>query len=185
MPQQRMLGSMPMLKPSVLMPRIEKIDAGLGSEAMTLVAPLVEPLVAALRRYVLAGDKVHADDTPLPVLAPGEGQTKTARLWTYVRDDRPAGPSFLHRVHALCDTEKERIPPEYGSDFCLASNPVQKRDNTRIGSDTLSNFFEGGGKPLVFDGDQNKIGRAVLFARNDITEITQLIISVNAFAFIS
>lgn len=54
-------------------------------------AQLLEPLVAALRRYVLAGDKVHADDTPLPVLAPGEGQTKTARLWTYVRDDRPAG----------------------------------------------------------------------------------------------
>jgi transposase len=48
-------------------------------------------LVAALRRYVLAADKVHADDTPLPVLAPGQGRTKTARLWTYVRDDRPAG----------------------------------------------------------------------------------------------
>jgi len=54
-------------------------------------AQLLEPLVAALRRYVLAADKVHADDTPLPVLAPGEGRTKTARLWSYVRDDRRAG----------------------------------------------------------------------------------------------
>nr|NMG01217.1 IS66 family transposase [Aromatoleum toluolicum] len=54
-------------------------------------AQLLDPLVEALRRYVLAADKVHADDTPLPVLAPGEGRTKTARLWTYVRDDRPAG----------------------------------------------------------------------------------------------
>ncbi|MBD5802722.1 IS66 family transposase [Aromatoleum diolicum] len=54
-------------------------------------AQLLAPLVEALRRYVLAADKVHADDTPLPVLAPGEGRTKTARLWTYVRDDRPAG----------------------------------------------------------------------------------------------
>jgi transposase len=54
-------------------------------------AQSLDPLVAALRRYVLAADKVHADDTPLPVLAPGEGRTKTARLWTYVRDDRPAG----------------------------------------------------------------------------------------------
>jgi transposase len=35
--------------------------------------------------------KLHADDTPVPVLAPGNGQTKTGRLWTYVRDDRPAG----------------------------------------------------------------------------------------------
>ena len=52
---------------------------------------LLRPLVAALRNHVLAGDKVHADDTPVPVLAPGEGKTKTGRLWTYVRDDRPAG----------------------------------------------------------------------------------------------
>jgi transposase len=40
---------------------------------------------------VLAASKIHADDTPVPVLAPGMGKTKTARLWTYVRDDRPAG----------------------------------------------------------------------------------------------
>lgn len=51
---------------------------------------LLSPLVEALRRYVLAGDKVHADDTPVPVLSPGSGTTKTGRLWTYVRDDRPA-----------------------------------------------------------------------------------------------
>ena len=52
---------------------------------------LLAPLVDALRRYVLAARKVHADDTPVPVLAPGTGKTKTGRLWTYVRDDRPAG----------------------------------------------------------------------------------------------
>lgn len=52
---------------------------------------LLSPLVAALRHYVLSGDKLHADDTPVPVLAPGEGKTKAGRLWTYVRDDRPAG----------------------------------------------------------------------------------------------
>jgi transposase len=52
---------------------------------------LLLPLVDALREHVLAGRKIHADDTPLPVLAPGTGKTKTARLWTYVRDERPAG----------------------------------------------------------------------------------------------
>jgi transposase len=52
---------------------------------------LLEPLVEALRRYVMAAQKLHADDTPVPVLAPGNGKTKTGRLWTYVRDDRPAG----------------------------------------------------------------------------------------------
>ena len=52
---------------------------------------LLEPLVAAIQKHVLAGRKLHADDTPMPVLAPGSGKTRTARLWTYVRDDRPAG----------------------------------------------------------------------------------------------
>lgn len=49
---------------------------------------LLDPLVAALGRYVLAGSKLHADDTPVAVLSPGRGRTKTGRLWVYVRDDR-------------------------------------------------------------------------------------------------
>jgi transposase len=43
-------------------------------------AQLLEPLVEALRRYVTAASKLHADDTPVPVLAPGNGKTKTGRL---------------------------------------------------------------------------------------------------------
>src|SRR5215813_7514553 len=49
------------------------------------------PLVDALKKYVLSAEKLHGDDVPVPVLAPGNGKTKTGRLWTYVRDDRPAG----------------------------------------------------------------------------------------------
>src|SRR6202166_866649 len=56
-------------------------------ESSSLLAPLVE----VLRRYVLSADKLHGDDTPVPVLAPGAGQTKRGRLGTYVRDDRPSG----------------------------------------------------------------------------------------------
>jgi len=52
---------------------------------------LIDPLLTALGRYVLAAEKVHADDTPVKVLDPGAGKTKTGRLWVYVRDDRPAG----------------------------------------------------------------------------------------------
>jgi transposase len=52
---------------------------------------LLEPLVRAIGRYALAGYKIHGDDTPVPVLLPGRGTTKQGRLWTYVRDDRPAG----------------------------------------------------------------------------------------------
>lgn len=52
---------------------------------------LMRPLVEALKRYVVAPGKVHADDTPIPVLAPGNKQTRTGRLWVYVRDDRNSG----------------------------------------------------------------------------------------------
>lgn len=52
---------------------------------------LVSPLVQAIRRYVLSAQQLHADDTPLPVLDPGRGRTKTGYLWTYVRDERPWG----------------------------------------------------------------------------------------------
>ena len=38
---------------------------------------LLDPLAAAVGRYTLAGGKVHADDTPVPVLDPGRGRTKT------------------------------------------------------------------------------------------------------------
>ena len=57
-----------------------------GASAATLM-----PLVEAIRRHVFAAQRIHADDTTVPVLA--KGKTRTGRLWTYVRDDRPfAGP---------------------------------------------------------------------------------------------
>ena len=59
---------------------------------------LLAPLVDAMRRHVLAATKLHADDTPVPVLAPGNGKTKTGRLWTYVRDDRASGESTAPAV---------------------------------------------------------------------------------------
>ena len=52
---------------------------------------LLDPLIEALRRHVLASDVLHGDDTPVPVLSPGRGSTKIGRLWTYVRDGRPHG----------------------------------------------------------------------------------------------
>src|SRR5271155_1504078 len=52
---------------------------------------LLAPLVEAVRDHVMSAGKLHADDTPVPVLTPGNGKTRTGRLWTDVRDDRPAG----------------------------------------------------------------------------------------------
>jgi transposase len=51
----------------------------------------LRPLVDELKSYVLSAEKLHGDDVPVPVLEPGNHKTKTGRLWTYVRDDRPAG----------------------------------------------------------------------------------------------
>ncbi len=52
---------------------------------------VLAPLVEAPTELRMSSTKLHADETPVPVLAPGEGQTKVGRLWTYVRDNRPAG----------------------------------------------------------------------------------------------
>lgn len=50
---------------------------------------LLEPLADAIGRHVLRGQAIFADDTPVSMLSPGSGKTKTARLWAYVRDERP------------------------------------------------------------------------------------------------
>lgn len=68
--------------------------AGWVGAASELVAPLVDKI----SKHVLAGSKIHADDTPVPVLAPGNGKTKMGRLWTYVRDDRPAAQTTAPAV---------------------------------------------------------------------------------------
>src|SRR5215472_18103299 len=53
----------------------------------------LEPLNARLAATIFAAAKLFADDTPIAVLDPGRGRTKTGRLWVYTRDDRPwAGP---------------------------------------------------------------------------------------------
>jgi len=49
------------------------------------------PLVEEIEKHVLAAERIHADDTTVPVLA--KGKCTTGRLWTYVRDDRPFGGS--------------------------------------------------------------------------------------------
>jgi transposase len=59
---------------------------------------LLKPLHEALRRHVMNARKLHADDTPVPVLTPGQGKTKQGRLWTYVRDDRASGDSVAPAV---------------------------------------------------------------------------------------
>lgn len=73
---------------------------------------LLQPLVAAIRRHVLAADKLHADDTPIAMLAPGHGKTRTARLWTYVRDDRPAASTAPPAVWFAFSVDRKGEHPQ-------------------------------------------------------------------------
>lgn len=88
--------------------------AGWVGAASELLAPLVDEI----KKHVLAASKIHADDTPVPVLAPGNGKTKTGRLWTYVRDDRPAGFSTAPAVwFAYSEDRKGEHPRRHLKDF--------------------------------------------------------------------
>jgi transposase len=79
---------------------------------------LLGPLVEAIGRHVFAGRKLHADDTPLPVLAPGNGKTKTGRLWTYVRDERPAGEQTAPAVwFAYSEDRRGEHPRQHLKNF--------------------------------------------------------------------
>ena len=56
----------------------------------------LKPLLELLEAHVLAAERLHGDDTPVPVLT--KGKTDTGRAWVYVRDDKPfAGPRIRRR----------------------------------------------------------------------------------------
>jgi transposase len=69
----------------------EGIDLSLSTLAdqVGACAAALRPLYALIERHVLAADRLHGDDTTVPILA--KGRTVTGRVWAYVRDDRPFG----------------------------------------------------------------------------------------------
>lgn len=77
------------------------IDRSQLAEWLGHVAWLLAPLVELIAAHIMAGRVLHCDDTPVPVLAPGAGKTKTGRQWVYLRDERPhagtAPPAVLYR----------------------------------------------------------------------------------------
>src|SRR3979490_13482 len=69
------------------------------------------PLQKRLAEHVFASQKLFADDTPIPVLDPGRGRTKTGRLWVYARDDRPwQGPDPPAAVYLYNPDRKAERP---------------------------------------------------------------------------
>ena len=65
------------------------LDVSTLADWVGACAATLMPLVEAIQRHVFAAQRIHADDTTVPVLA--KGKTRSGRLWTYVRDDRPFG----------------------------------------------------------------------------------------------
>lgn len=104
-------------------------------------AALMEPLVEAVRAHVVAGDRLHGDDTPVPVLDPGRGKTKQGRLWTYVRDGRPWN---------------DDAPPA----VCYHYSPDRKgRIRKAIWPASTASFM-----PMAMPGSRNCTGRTVATA---------------------
>jgi len=66
-----------------------ELDVSTMADWVGACTATLAPLTALIRAHVLAGERIHGDDTTVPVLA--KGKTSTGRLWTYVRDDRPFG----------------------------------------------------------------------------------------------
>lgn len=79
---------------------------------------LLEPLADAIGRHVLAGQAIFADDTPVQMLAPGTGRTDTARLWAYVRDERPwAGPGPPAAAYRFSPDRRSEHPQRHLASF--------------------------------------------------------------------
>jgi transposase len=84
------LDGLPLYRQSAILAR-----EGIEIERATLAdwvghaAWWVAPLAELIGVHVMAAPVIHTDDTPIAVLAPGNGKTRTGRIWTYVLDERP------------------------------------------------------------------------------------------------
>lgn len=75
-------------------------------------AALLDPIVSRIREEGLKAAKIHADDTPVPMLVPGKGKTAQARLWTYVVDDRSSGTVGPALVWYRFTSDRSGIHPQ-------------------------------------------------------------------------
>lgn len=81
-------------------------------------AQLLTPLVDEIKSFVFQGTHIHGDDTPVKVLEPGLGKTKTGRIWTYVRDGRPYGDETPPAVcYFYSPDRKGERPRDHLKDF--------------------------------------------------------------------
>jgi len=111
--------SLPLYRQSKMLARQDvTIDRSTLSHWVSRACWWLTPLYALVAGTVLSSPKVFADDTTLPVLAPGRGRTKTGRLWCYAVDDRPwQGPSHPAAVYFYSEDRKAVRPAEHLAEF--------------------------------------------------------------------
>jgi transposase len=87
-----------------------EIDVSTLADWVGAASATLMPLVACIEGHVFAAERIHADDTPIPVLA--KVKTRTGRLWTYVRDDRPFGGPDPPAALFFYSRDRSGIHPE-------------------------------------------------------------------------
>jgi hypothetical protein len=90
----------------------EGIDLSVSTMAdhVGACAATLRPLYELIKAHVLAAERVHGDDTTVPVLA--KGKTRTGRIWTYVRDDRPFGGKAPPAAVFFYSPDRTGVHPE-------------------------------------------------------------------------
>ena len=68
-----------------------EIDVSTLADRVGACVVALAPLIDAIRVHLMSAERIHADDTTVPVLA--KMKAVVGRIWTYVRDDRPFGGS--------------------------------------------------------------------------------------------
>jgi transposase len=116
---QKYQDHLPLYRQSQIFER-EGIDLSRSTLSRWAVAcsQLLNPLIDEIKNFVFSGTHIHGDDTPVKVLAPGLGKTKTGRIWTYVRDGRPYGDDSPPAACYFYSPDRKGIrPKEHLQDF--------------------------------------------------------------------
>ena len=87
------------------------LDRSTMAEWVGKTTTLLTPLAEAIARHVKRGEAIHADDTPVKLLSPGDKKTKTARVWTYVRDERPWNGADPPAAWSEFSIDRKKQPP--------------------------------------------------------------------------
>jgi transposase len=76
----------------------------------SVCASLLRPIILEMKKHLLVAPKIHTDDTPVPVLEPGRGKTKTGRLWIYLGGGKAAPPCA---IYDYTETRQQTGPMEF------------------------------------------------------------------------